>query len=49
MKFKLKKKKSMTHQDSNLGQWHRRHSPYVVDHANIAYQTIKFTVDRVSP
>ena len=49
MKFKLKKKKH--HQDSNLGQCNRRHSPYVVDHANTAYQTIKFTctIDKVLP
>ena len=44
---KLKKKDPAEVQ--TRGQWHRKQSPYTMNHANIAYQKIKFTIYKVLP
>ena len=46
---KLKKKNPDPAEDRTRGQRYRRQWPYVMNHPNIAYQTIKFTIYKVLP
>ena len=46
---KLKNKEADPTEVRTRVQWHRRQSPYAMNHVNIASQRIKFTIYKVLP